>query len=55
MAHKLQSAEGKAKYRRRMAIVEPPNAWFKRVLGSTQFSFKGSTKSDASSNSSARR
>ena len=41
MAVKLQSAEGQAKYRRRKAIVEPPNAWIKQVLGFRQFSFRG--------------
>ena len=44
MATKLQSAEGQAKYRRRKAIVEPPNAWIKRVLGFRQFSFRGIDK-----------
>ena len=32
------------KYRRRKAIVEPPNAWIKQVLGFRQFSFKGIDK-----------
>ena len=41
MAAKLQSIEGRAKYRRRKAIVEPPNAWIKQVLGVRQFSFRG--------------
>ena len=41
MAAKLQSADGKTKYRRRKAIVEPPNAWIKRVLGFRQFSMRG--------------
>ena len=44
MAAKLQSAEGQAKYRRRKAIVEPPNAWIKQVLGFRQFSFRGIDK-----------
>ena len=44
MAAKLQSAEGRAKYRRRKAIVEPPNAWIKQVLGFRQFSFRGINK-----------
>ena len=44
MAVKLQSAEGQAKYRRRKAIVEPPNAWIKQVLGFRQFSFRGIEK-----------
>jgi len=44
MAAKLQSADGQAKYRRRKAIVEPPNAWIKQVLGFRQFSFRGVDK-----------
>ena len=44
MAAKLKSADGQAKYRRRKAIVEPPNAWIKLVLGSRQFSFRGVDK-----------
>ena len=44
MAVKLQSADGQAKYRRRKAIVEPPNAWIKQVLGFRQFSFRGLDK-----------
>ena len=44
MAAKLQSADGQAKYRRRKAIVEPPNAWIKQVLGFRQFSFRGIEK-----------
>ena len=44
MAVKLQSTEGQAKYRRRKAIVEPPNAWIKQVLGFRQFSFRGIDK-----------
>jgi transposase len=44
MAAKLQSEDGQAKYRRRKAIVEPPNAWIKWVLGFRQFSFRGIDK-----------
>ena len=44
MAVKLQSADGQAKYRRRKAVVEPPNAWIKQVLGFRQFSFRGIDK-----------
>jgi transposase/type II secretory pathway pseudopilin PulG len=44
MATKLQSVEGRAKYRRRKVIVEPPNAWIKQVLGFRQFSFRGLDK-----------
>lgn len=44
MAAKLQSKEGEARYRRRKAIVEPPNAWIKWVMGFRQFSFRGIDK-----------
>jgi transposase len=44
MATKLQSAEGRAKYRRRKTIVEPPNGWIKQVLGFRQFNFTGIDK-----------
>jgi transposase len=44
LAAKLQSADGQAKYRRRKAIVEPPNAWIKQALGFRQFSFRGIDK-----------
>jgi hypothetical protein len=44
MAAKLQTDEGRGKYRRRKAIVEPPNAWIKQVLGFRQFSFRGIEK-----------
>src|SRR5688500_13917532 len=40
MATKLQSAEGKAAYRRRKWIAEPPNGWVKNVLGFRQFSLR---------------
>jgi transposase len=41
MAAKLESPAGRAKYRRRKAIVESPNAWIKQVLGFRQFSLRG--------------
>ena len=44
MAEKLQSADGQTKYRRGKAIVEPPDAWIKQVLGFRQFSFRGIDK-----------
>ena len=44
MADKLDSPEGRAKYRRRKAIVEAPNAWIKQVMGFRQFSFRGVDK-----------
>jgi transposase len=41
MAAKLQSDAGKAAYRRRKWIAEPPNGWIKNVLGFRQFSLRG--------------
>lgn len=41
MAAKLQSEAGKAAYRRRKWIAEPPNGWIKNVLGFRQFSMRG--------------
>lgn len=47
MATRLLQAETKAAYRRRKAIVEPPNGWLKAVLGFRQFSFRGLKKVSA--------
>jgi hypothetical protein len=44
MADKLASRDGEAAYRRRKAIVEPPNGWIKHILGFRQFSFRGLAK-----------
>ncbi len=41
MAEKLQSKQGKAAYRKRKWIAEPPNGWVKNVLGFRQFSMRG--------------
>jgi hypothetical protein len=41
MAAKLQTDEGRAAYRRRKWIAEPPNGWVKNVLGFRQFSLRG--------------
>ena len=41
MAQKLQSEPGKAAYRKRKWIAEPPNGWVKNVLGFRQFSMRG--------------
>jgi transposase len=41
MAEKLQSGPGKAAYRKRKWIAEPPNGWVKNVLGFRQFSMRG--------------
>ncbi|MEO8536698.1 MAG: IS1182 family transposase [Betaproteobacteria bacterium] len=41
MAQHLRSAPAQAAYRRRKAIVEPPNGWIKAVLGFRQFSLRG--------------
>ena len=47
MAARLETESVKAAYRRRKAIVEPPNGWIKAVLGFRQFSFRGLAKVDA--------
>lgn len=44
MAGKLQTEGGKEAYRRRKAIVEPPNGWIKHILGFRQFSLRGLEK-----------
>ena len=44
MAAKLQTASGKQRYRRRKAIVEPPNGWIKHIMGFRQFSLRGLKK-----------
>ena len=41
MAAKLLTEAGKAAYRRRKWIAEPPNGWIKSVLGLRQFSLRG--------------
>jgi hypothetical protein len=41
MAAKLRTDQGKAAYRRRKWIAEPPNGWIKNVLGFRQFSLRG--------------
>lgn len=47
MAKRLKSAEGRAAYRRRKAIVEAPNGWIKAILGFRQFSLRGIKKVQA--------
>ena len=37
----LQTREGQDTYRRRKAIVEPPNAWIQQVVRFRQFSLTG--------------
>lgn len=44
MAAKMEHLDGRGRYRRRKAIVEPPNAWIKQVLGFRQFSLRGIEK-----------
>lgn len=44
MAVHLQTPTAKHAYRRRKAIVEPPNGWIKAVLGFRQFSLRGLKK-----------
>lgn len=41
MAAKLRTAPGRAAYRKRKWIAEPPNGWIKSVLGFRQFSLRG--------------
>jgi transposase len=41
MAAKMQTDEGRAAYRRRKWLAEPPNGWIKNVLGFRQFSVRG--------------
>ena len=47
MAAKLQTEHGKAAYRRRKWIAEPPNGWIKSVLGFRQFSLRGLHRAQA--------
>ncbi len=44
MAARLASEEGRARYRRRKAIVEPVFGWIKAVLGFRRFSLRGEAK-----------
>ena len=47
MAAKFQSDKGKADYRKRKWLAEPPNGWIKNVLGFRQFSMRGLEKAKA--------
>ena len=47
MQAKLQTGQGKADYRKRKWIAEPPNGWIKNVLGFRQFSMRGLHKAQA--------
>lgn len=47
MQAKLQTDRGKADYRKRKWIAEPPNGWIKNVLGFRQFSMRGLEKAKA--------
>jgi hypothetical protein len=47
MAERLTDEDVKKAYRRRKAIVEPPNGWIKSVLGFRQFSMRGIDKVQA--------
>jgi transposase len=44
MADRLKSEVGRARYRRRKAIVEPVIGWIKEVLGFRRFSLRGAAK-----------
>lgn len=47
MAAKFETEQGKADYRKRKWIAEPPNGWIKSVLGFRQFSMRGLLKAQA--------
>jgi transposase len=47
MRAKLQTEQGKAAYRKRKWLAEPPNGWIKSVLGFRQFSMRGLEKAKA--------
>ena len=47
MRAKLQTDQGKAAYRKRKWIAEPPNGWIKSVLGFRQLSMRGLDKAKA--------
>ena len=47
MAVKLKTDEGRAAYRKRKWIAEPPNGWIKKVLGFRQFSLRGLHRAQA--------
>jgi transposase len=47
MAAKFETEQGKADYRKRKWIAEPPNGWIKSVLGFRQFSMRGLNKANA--------
>ena len=44
MADRLKSYVGRARYRRRKAIVEPVIGWIKEILGFRRFSLRGAAK-----------
>ena len=47
MAARFDTEQGKADYRKRKWIAEPPNGWIKNVLGFRQFSMRGLKKAQA--------
>lgn len=47
MQARLQTEQGKAAYRKRKWIAEPPNGWIKDVLGFRKFSMRGLDKAKA--------
>ena len=47
MQAKLKTDKGKADYKKRKWIAEPPNGWIKNVLGFRQFSMRGLEKAKA--------
>jgi IS5 family transposase len=47
MQAKFHTDKGKADYRKRKWLAEPPNGWIKNVLGFRQFSMRGIEKAKA--------
>lgn len=47
MRAKMRTPQARDAYRRRKAIVEPPNAWIKHVMGFRNFSMRGLRKAAA--------
>ena len=47
MVTKFQTDKGKADYRKRKWLAEPPNGWVKNVLGFRQFSMRVLEKAKA--------
>ena len=44
MGQKLRTADGRRRFKRRKAVVEPVYGWIKHVLGFRAFSMRGRAK-----------